>query len=118
MIGGVQKKVLVTIKDNKFVLDKIFKELIEPNKNTQWKLVRESDNLTKYSEKIKWLEFNEDGTFKAEHKNMSVGYCLLMSPFSREFNWQTTEVIKIIKKGDFQTKFKTKNSVYTLTYKL
>jgi len=103
---------------HKKVFDNLFKESFGPNQKTKWMLVRESDNLTKYSEKIKWLEFNEDGTFKAEHKNMSVGYCLLMSPFSREFTWQTTEVIKIIKKGDFQTKFKTKNNIYTLTYKL
>jgi hypothetical protein len=98
-------------------LDELFKEIVGPNENTNWKLVRERDNLTKYSEKVMWLEFNEDGTFKAKHAFIGVGYSLMMSPFTREFTWQTTRVIQILEPGDFHVKFKTKNSTYTL-YKI
>jgi hypothetical protein len=105
-----QKKIHLT-------LDELFKEIVGPNENTNWKLVRERDNLTKYSEKVMWLEFNEDGTFKAKHAFIGVGYSLMMSPFTREFTWQTTKVTEILEPGAFHVKFKTKNSTYTL-YKI
>ena len=35
-----------------------------------WKLVRESDGLTKESKEVLWLEFNEEGTFKSKHSNL------------------------------------------------
>jgi len=105
-----QKKVYLT-------LDELMKETLGPNENTNWKLVRERDNLTKYSEKVMWLEFNEDGTFKAKHAFIGVGYSLMMSPFTREFTWQTTRVTEILEPGAFHVKFKTKNSNYSL-YKI
>jgi hypothetical protein len=105
-----QKKVYLT-------LDELMKETLGPNENTNWKLVRERDNLIKYSEKIMWLEWNEDGTFKEKHEYVGEGYSLLMSPFTREFTWQTTKVTEITEKGDFHVKFKTKNSNYSL-YKI
>ena len=105
-----QKKIYLT-------LDEIFEDLTGPNENTKWKLVRERDNLTKYSEKIMWLEWNEDRTFKAKHEYIADGYALLMSPFNDSFTWQTTEVTEITEKGDFHVKFKTKNSNYSL-YKI
>jgi len=105
-----QKKIHLT-------LDELLKEILEPTENTKWKLVRERDNLTKYSEKIMWLEFNEDGTFKAKREFIKEGYSLMMSPFTREFTWQTTRVTEITEKGNFHVKFKTENSNYTL-YKI
>ena len=93
MIGGVQKKMLLTINNGKFELDELFKELVGPNENTQWKLVRERDNLTKYSDGIIWMEWNEDRTFKAKHEHIGVGYSLLMSPFNDALSWQTTEIV-------------------------
>lgn len=80
-----------------------------------WELVRERDNLTKKSEKIIWLEFNEDRTFKSKHDEPAIGRSLLMSPFSLFFAWQTTPITEIIELNSDVIKFKTKNSVYTLT---
>ena len=31
---------------------------------SKWELVRERDGLTKQSKGVKWIEWNEDGTFK------------------------------------------------------
>jgi len=117
MIGGVQPKLLLKLDDGKITLDELFKELIVPNEKSKWKLVRERDNLTKYSEDVLWVEWNEDRTFKAKHKYISVGYSLLMSPFTREFTWQTTEVTEILEQREGYLKFKTKNSNYLL-YKI
>lgn len=80
-----------------------------------WKLVRERDNLTKKSEKVTWIEWNENGTFKSKHDEPDIGRSLLMSPFNQFFTWQTTPVTKIIENTVDVMKFKTKNSVYTLT---
>jgi hypothetical protein len=80
-----------------------------------WELVRERDNLTKKSEKIIWLEFNEDGTFKSKHDEPAIGRSLLMSPFNQFFTWQTTPITEIIENTADVIKFKTENSIYTLT---
>lgn len=88
---------------------------IELEKNeVNWKLVRERDGLTKQSRDIKWLEFNEDGTFKTNHPLPSPGLSLLMSPFNRFFTWQTTAITEIIEQRDDYIKFKTGNSIYEL----
>lgn len=79
-----------------------------------WKLVRERDGLTKLSRDIKWLEFNEDGTFKEEFDEPAIGRSLLMSPFSPSFTWLTTLVTEIFEQTGDYIKFKTENSNYEL----
>ena len=80
-----------------------------------WKLVRERDGLINQSKEITWLEFNEDGRFKSKHDKPAVGYSLIMSPFNQFFTWQTTSITEIIENTSNFVKFKTRNSVYTLT---
>lgn len=79
----------------------------------EYKLVRE-DGLTKQSQDVIWLEFDENGKFKAKHKDIAVGRSLLMSPFSQFFTWQTTDITEIIEQKDDYIKFKTTNSTYEL----
>ena len=85
----------------------------EPKLN--WKLVRARDGLIRQSNEILFTEFNDDNTFKAKHKDIKVGYSLIMSPFNRFFTWMTTEITEIIEQKDGYCHFKTKNSTYTLT---
>ena len=82
-----------------------------------WKLVRSRDGLTKHSVDILWIEFNEDGTFKAKHEDFAIGRSLLMSPFSDFFTWQTTPITKIIAAtaDSSYVKFETENSEYELS---
>jgi hypothetical protein len=82
-----------------------------------WKLVRSRDGLTKHSVDILWIEFNEDGTFKAKHDGFAIGRSLLMSPFNQFFTWQTTSITKILAAtaDSSYVKFETKNSGYELT---
>jgi hypothetical protein len=105
MIPGVQPKFEASIVDGQLVLD-------EPVKN--WKLVRERDNLTKFSSKIIWIEWSESGVFKEKHDEVEVGRSLMMSPFNQFFTWQTTEVTEIVVNDGDYIKFRTKNSNYEL----
>jgi len=77
-----------------------------------YKLIRLDDGLEKVSKAVKWLEFNEDGTYKADFEDIAVGRSLIMSPFNFSFTWQTTTVTEIL--GENPTHFKTKNSEYKL----
>jgi len=79
-----------------------------------WKLVRERDGLTKQSKEVMWLEWNEEGRFKAKHDKPAIGRSLLMSPFNQFFTWQTTGVTEIVEEREDYVKFKTENSNYEL----
>lgn len=90
-------------------------EQMEMVRQLEYKLVRESNGLTKYSKDVKWIEFGEDGRYKADYPEIKVGRNLLMSPFNKYFTWQTTEVVEIVEEKPDYVKFKTSNSVYELT---
>lgn len=79
-----------------------------------WKLVRERDGLTKQSNEIMWLEWNDEGRFKAKHTSPSIGRSLIMSPFNDFFTWQTTSIKEILEEREGYLKFSTSNSVYEL----
>ena len=98
MIPGVQPKLILDF------------ETEEP----KYVLVRERDKLTKESARIKWLEWNEDGSFKSDHVEPAIGRSLIMSPFNQSFTWQTTTVTEIVEQRGDYIKFKTENSNYEL----
>ena len=81
-----------------------------------WKLVRERDGLTCQSKEVMWIEFNEEGRFKAKHDEPGIGRSLIMSPFNHFFTWQTTVITEILELADdiSYIKFRTENSVYEL----
>ena len=109
-----QIKIPVTLGSDNILRLAVEQGVIENEFN--WKLVRERDGLTKQSKDIKWLEFNEDGTFKAKHTGPAIGRSLMMSPFNQLSTWQTTPITEIIQEriGGY-VKFKTGNSTYELT---
>ena len=79
-----------------------------------YRLVRERDGLTKTSIAVKWLEFDEDGKYKADFQDIAVGRSLLMSPFNIYFTWQTTPVTEILSETENYIRFATENSIYEL----
>lgn len=81
-----------------------------------WELIRERDKLVNHSVEIMWLEWNEEGRFKARHSEPAVGRSLLMSPFNEFFTWQTTAITEIVASSEDGSylKFKTGNSTYEL----
>ena len=116
MITGVQPKLLVSFDENgNMLLDENQAELMGlVEKQFNWKLVRERDGLTKQSEKVMWIEFNDDGRFKERYNDIGMNRSLVMSPFNDFFTWQTTTVTEIVEQRDGYVKFKTTNSVYEL----
>jgi hypothetical protein len=123
-----QDKIPVTLDDNgNLNIDQLeaLVGLITQDK-PNWKLVKtqdllypnkKGDGLTKHSVDILWIEWNENGTFKAKHNDFAIGRSLLMSPFNQFFTWQTTPITKIIAAtADLSyIKFETENSEYMLT---
>jgi len=95
-------------------LDDIFENIYGKKSEHKYKLIRESDQLTKTSLDIKWIEFNKDGRIQEEFEDIKIGRSLLMSPFNTTFTWMTTSVTDIIEQKDDYIKFKTKNSTYEL----
>jgi len=115
MIGGAQPKVLLTQnEDGNLELDKTFEAIFGKELDHKYKLVRGRDQLTKTSVGVKWLEFDEDGRYKADFEDIAVGRSLLMSPFGPSFTWQCTEVTEILEQREDYIKFKTLNSTYEL----
>ena len=63
---------------------------------SNWKLIRERDGLTKTSNAILFIEWNEDKTFKQKHDEPLINTSLMMSPFGdKSFTWLTTPIIEI-----------------------
>lgn len=116
MIGGVQPKIIVGLDESgNLKMDPSMVEALGLDQQEhKWKLVRERDGLTKHSKDIKWLEWNEDGTYKNNHPLPAPGLSLIMSPFNQFFTWQTTPITEIIEERDVYIKFKTQNSNYEL----
>jgi hypothetical protein len=115
MIAGAQPKVLLSQnEEGNLELDETFEAIYGKELEPNYKLVRERDEMLKTSRDIKWLEFNEDGTYKADFQEIGIGRSLLMSPFNMYFTWQTTPVTEIVEQKENYIKFATENSVYEL----
>tara|TARA_R110002110_G_scaffold4416_1_gene22622 strand:+ start:2026 stop:2400 length:375 start_codon:yes stop_codon:yes gene_type:complete len=111
-----QTKIPMTLtKDGELRITENLFDLVTQGK-PNWKLVRKRDDLTKHSVDVMWIEFKEDGTFKAKHTKPAIGRSLMMSPFNQLFTWQTTTITEIIKERfDGYVMFKTENSTYELS---
>ena len=107
-----QTKIPVTIDEDNLMKIAVEQGVIENEHN--WKLVRERDGLTNQSKGIIWIEWDENGRFKAKHDSIAIGRSLLMSPFNDFFTWQTTDVTEIVEQREDYIKFNTKNSTYEL----
>lgn len=115
MIGGEQPKLILGTNENgELIISKEQAELLGLYEKPQWRLIRDRDGLTKESEKIIWVEWNEEGRFKDKFDEMAVGRSLIMSPFSQSFTWQTTTVTEVIADREDYKEFKTENSHYRL----
>lgn len=81
----------------------------------KYKLTKVDDNFgAKFGEKIAWIEWNENGTFKQKHDEPAIGRSLILDPQHMSFTWMTTTVTEIIEKTDSFIIFKTENSHYKL----
>ena len=86
-------------------------EDVSPRK---YKLVRERDGLVNVGIKIKWIEWNEDGTFQSSHDEPGLNRSFILDPHLMSYTWMTTVVTEIIEHREDYIKFRTSNSVYEL----
>ena len=77
-------------------------------------ILERTDGLIKQSSRIRWVEYDENGNFKAWYNLPAVGRSLLMSPFNLSFTWLTTLVTEILEDSRDLIRFKTENSGYIL----
>ncbi len=91
-------------------VDKLYIDLEQHN----FVLVRENDNKQMPGTVIKFVEWNENGTFKSVHDEMAIGRSVVIDPTKYgNYRWLTTTITEIVS----ETKFKTLNSTYNI-YKL
>lgn len=109
-----QVKIPVIIDENNNIKLDGWQEEVLNQIQMNWKLVRERDGLVKQSEKVMWIEFNDDGRFKERYDEIGLNRSLIMSPFNDFFTWQTTIVTEILEQTEEYVKFKTNNSIYEL----
>jgi hypothetical protein len=118
MIGGVQKKILLTQDENgNLRMDDEMGKLLfgDPNPIKNYKLVRESDGLTKHGQTAGWIEWKKkDKTFKKLHDKPAVGRSFILDPNRMSFTWCTSTVTEVLEEQENYCKFRTNNSVYKL----
>lgn len=101
--------------DDNLFNEKYFPDGESENKPThKYKLVRESDGLTKVGDNVIWVKFGEDGYFKSKHDEPAVTRNLVLDFLGITFTWMTTTIQEILEEREDYIKFKTKNSTYEL----
>lgn len=108
-----QDKIPMTLTEDDILRLALELEAME-NRFRNWKLVRERDGLTNYGREMGWIEWNEDGRFKAKHDKPAVGRSCMLDPHRISFTWLTTDVVSILEEREDYVKFTTLNSVYEL----
>jgi hypothetical protein len=91
----------------------------DPNPIKNYKLVRESDGLTKHGQTAGWIEWKKkDKTFKKLHDKPAVGRSFILDPNRMSFTWCTSTVTEVLE-GRFKARklflnLEHNNSVYEL----
>jgi len=80
----------------------------------KYKLVRESDGLTKKGDTVFWIEWNEDRTFKNKYEEPAVGRSLIVDGNKYNYTWLTTTIKEILEQKENFISFTTENSCYKL----
>ena len=78
-----------------------------------YKLTRERDNKTIIGERVKFIEWDEDGGFSEFHDEPTIGKSVMIDPHPFNYTWLTTRITSFTKDGN-KLIFSTKNSNYTL----
>jgi len=90
---------------------------IEDVNTEKYKIVRESDGLTKSGNRILWIDWEKDGSFHSSHNEPKLERSLIIDPRGMSYTWMTTVITEIVEYREDYVKFKTENSVYELFIK-
>jgi len=95
------------------MIDELYCEEHGGKPTYKYKLIRSSDNLIVTGNKILWLEWNENGTYKEHHETPVVGASLVVDPHYGTYRWLTTTMNSFTEEEGV-VNFETKNSKYQL----
>jgi hypothetical protein len=96
--------------DNQIIAGLSYED-VSPRK---YKLVREHDGLINAGNKILWIDWKKNGTFKKSHNKPKINTSLILDPYLGSYTWMTTVLTEIIEQREDYIKFRTSNSVYEL----
>jgi hypothetical protein len=80
----------------------------------KYKVIRLGDRATKIGNKIDWVEWNEDRTYKDRFDIIELGRSLVLDFHYGTFKWMTTPVTEILENKENYIKFNTQNSTYEI----
>lgn len=81
----------------------------------QYVLTRVGDGLVFKSYTIRWIKWNEDGTFKKIYKRPKIGLSCIVDPhYGSSYTWLTTTILSMERVSRNEIRFQTKNSTYIL----
>jgi hypothetical protein len=86
---------------------------IDSKPSYKYKLER-SDGVVHRGNKIIWIEWNKDGTFKEKHDQPAIDRSLVLDFIGYTYTWMTTTVKEIELISENLIKFTTENSHYNL----
>ncbi len=81
----------------------------------KYTLIREHDGLIIGSNKIGFIEWNDNGTGKRMYEDPAIDRSLILDP-GITYTWLTTTITEVVEERLGYVKFKTKNSTYELIY--
>ena len=81
----------------------------------KYTLIRENDGKVLSADKVRWVEWNDNGTSKELHEEPQIGRSLILDP-KFVYTWLTTTITEIVEQREGYIKFKTTNSIYELKY--
>jgi len=80
----------------------------------KYKLKRIDDGLVKEANKVIYIEWNDNSTFKSKHDEPAIGRSIMLDSNNFNYTWLTTPIVEILEEKDKYIKFRTENSIYEL----
>jgi len=80
----------------------------------KYTLKRIDDGLVKEANKVIYIEWNDNSTFKSKHDEPAIGRSLMLDSNNFNYTWLTTPIVEILEEKDKYIKFRTENSTYEL----
>jgi len=77
-------------------------------------LKRIDDGLVKEANKVIYIEWNDNSTFKSKHDEPAIGRSIMLDSNNFNYTWLTTPIVEILEEKDKYIKFRTENSIYEL----
>ena len=83
----------------------------------KYKLIKKGARTGHTGTKVNYVEWTEDGRYKALHDDIRIGCSLILDVDGAAYQWLTTPIVTIDNTTAKSIRFTTQNSEYKLTWK-